>query len=229
MRWQTPVFISCIFLSLTQPSLADDNFERAWGRCSGQLPASPDQRVIACGVVLAAGPSGGGNRILPDGHTRGELLFWNAYYARGQAYLLVPQYSKAIVDLTKFINEASWEESGLPIAYGNRGFSFYKLGEYDRAIADLDAEEAEIKKQPLGPWKPGMTANLRGDIEMIQKNFGSALQHFQEFHNVYPNIPGVAEKIALARQLKEDPQSPVPSQPAPPPPSEACKMYPNLC
>jgi tetratricopeptide (TPR) repeat protein len=231
MRWRTVVLISCVSLSLVQLSLADDNFERAWGRCSQQLPASPDQRVKACGVVLAVGPSGGGNHILPDGRTRGELLFWGAYYARGQAYLLVPQYSKAIVDFTIFINHVSEDEGVLPIAYGNRGFSFYNLGEYDKAIADLDAAEAVLKKHQLGPDKPGSMANLRGDIEMIQKNFGSALRHFQEFHDLYPNTPGLTEKISLARQLKENPQSspPVIPRPAAPTPSEACKMYPNLC
>jgi hypothetical protein len=70
------------------------------------------------------------------------------------------------------------------------------------------------------------TAGMRGDIAMAMKKYELAAQFYESYAAAYPDVPGIAEKIALARRLEGQPNS---LAPAPPLLPDACKIYLNLC
>src|SRR5437868_12475002 len=69
----------------------DPRFDSAWGRCSHEIPASPAERKSACDIVIGAGKSGGGSKLVGS-MTRGELLYTLAFACRAKAYIELGDY-----------------------------------------------------------------------------------------------------------------------------------------
>jgi len=214
------------------------SFERNWSVCDIQSKPKPQaqERLEACNRVLAAGKSGGGVKDA-QGTPRGVELYYGAYFDRSQAYTDLHRYNDAVADATYFLSIAP-SIYGLKIvlgqAYANRALAYYYSGNYDKALADLDNQDAANREEFHGTTQDFLSAKLRGDVQMADGKYGAALAQYEAFAKVFPNDPGIAEKIYRARQLSNNPQLPTPVPvPLPPQssdnPNPACKMYPNLC
>jgi tetratricopeptide (TPR) repeat protein len=71
----------------------------------------------------------------------------DVYYARGQTYLALKQYSKAVADFTAAIGL----RPDFADAYYNRGLAYDRLKQHDKAAADY-SEVIRLKQgqpQPL--------------------------------------------------------------------------------
>jgi hypothetical protein len=136
--------IVSISLLVALPCAADSSFEDAWVKCGGFQGSPPptDEQITACNIVIAAGNEGGGMKDV-TGIPRGEMLFDLAFQQRGNAYLRAKEYSKALND---FIFWICRKEARIcmrmmtPGTYAQRATVYYNIGEYQKAISDLDAE-----------------------------------------------------------------------------------------
>ena len=76
----------------------------------------------------------------------------DVYYARGQTYLALKQYSKAVADFTAAIGL----RPDFADAYYNRGLAYDRLKQHDKAAADysevirLSKASAAVVRQELG-------------------------------------------------------------------------------
>ena len=104
------------------PAMAQD-YAQFSKQCYGS--GGPDQTIIACTAVIAAGLA-----------EKDDLAA--AFKSRGSAYDAKHQYEKAIDDYDRAVAINSTDAD----TFNNRGTSQRSLGHYDRAIADFDKATA---------------------------------------------------------------------------------------
>lgn len=224
LRAAAALAISAMF----SPSLAAIPYDDAWATCDRQLgrKPSPDEQLRACTAVLSRGRKGNVN----------DVVYVGAMRDRAHAYEQKKQYTSALADLDRFF-EAS---PGTPLKvfwpreHFYRAMIYFNIGRYEKAVADLDQAEklgclfpkVTDEGAHLCPAGPTMIADgsLRGDIAMQLKQYDLALTYYEFYSKKFPDTPGLAEKITLAKVLSRNPERPPPERiPV------ACKMYPNLC
>lgn len=138
-------------------ALAEGIFHAGWGGCRS---ADPQRRVEGCSVVIA--------------HLRSEPAHnkLTAYFNRGEAYLALGQYDKAVGDLSQALEFAPKSAQTL-IA---RAAAYKAKGDLDKAMADYDAALAASSKNAQASLGRGAIYYGKADYDKAIADFSQSIQ-----------------------------------------------------
>lgn len=169
---------------------------------------SPAQRIAACNYIVSLGERGNPNRI----------VYLGGIFGRGNGYCKSGQYIRGLADLDKTIEYSQQKhvaEVMLSNFYIARAKCRISARRFDEAMNDIDRS---FEKSPINAalLKSGMLtkdqaqkrkdswgANLRGDIAIGKGDYAAAEKYYEEAFKLTPNLKGIAEKLAAARELAE--------------------------
>lgn len=114
------------------------------------------------------------------------LLFY-AFYARGKAYAAVNEWQAALNDLNealKLAGELQVEDSALtatlPSVYGDRGFAYYNMDQFENAVRDYDQALAMDSQIACA------IHTLRADACLAKEDYPSALTSYDALIECQP-------------------------------------------
>ena len=135
---------------------------------------------------------------------------------RGNGYCKSGQYFRGLADLDKVIEYSQQKhvaEIMLSNFYVARARCEVQARRFDKAMNDIDrsfeknptmillkngSTKAQVEKS-----KDNWAANLRGDIAIGKGDYAAAVKYYEEAFKLTPNLKGIAEKLAAARELAE--------------------------
>jgi tetratricopeptide (TPR) repeat protein len=158
-------------------SSADPLYDRAYKTCVAPAPNTPPREWLeACNYTISTGVNGAG---LDD--SRNKAHFVASFWSQAQAYTQLKEYQNAIASWTKYfeMEQQYWTAKGVDyIAYISRAKIYRILGLTRDALSDLQkAEDADA--QQFGTFGCADIAEIRGDVAMEKKDYGSALKLYE--------------------------------------------------
>jgi tetratricopeptide (TPR) repeat protein len=163
LRIVPATFLAVITVAGLQTAIAQDTPDI--DACNGKNDASTQARIDGCTKLLDSGKYRGGNAVA-------------IYYNRGNGYLAIPDFDKAIADYT----QALAIKADHAAALNNRGLANAGKAQYDAAIADFDAA---IKLDP-GAIRYYNRGNVyldrasKADLATAKPDYGRAIEDFNE-------------------------------------------------
>jgi Tfp pilus assembly protein PilF len=124
---------------------------------------------------------------------KNSLALWNAelkrysipaaYNNRGDAYLALGQYQRAIEDYDKTIEL----DRDFAKAYNNRGLAYGDLGKYQLALEDFDASIRKNSNEPIAYFNRGNVFKALGDYQKAIEDYSKAIELNPRKADVYNN------------------------------------------
>lgn len=105
------------------------------------------------------------------------------YYARGDIYLQVGEYDKAIADYDKAVSL----EPQNPEMFIARGCVYVSMGDLTSAVADFDRAIAVKPTHAMAYANRGAAYSKLGDVERAIADYSSAIQYEPRYANSYAN------------------------------------------
>jgi len=109
----------------------------------------------------------------------------DAYYNRGNVYLKLDEYDKAIDDFT---NAIKYEKDSKSDTYGKRAFCYEKNGEHKLAITDYTKAIEKDEKNKVFYNNRGVIYAKMNEYDLALKDFQQALKIDAEYETAQKNI-----------------------------------------
>lgn len=106
----------------------------------------------------------------------------NIYYYRSWAYLQIDEYSRALIDINKYI-EAIGTESY--IALSLRSACYQGLGQYDKAIEDINKQIEQLPSYASFYRARGWQYEMLGDFQSALSDYSTAITLEEENYEYY--------------------------------------------
>ncbi len=114
-------------------------------------------------------------REQPTGVYSAEALFWNA-----DSYFNLKRYQQAATLFQRFIDQHPRHEL-IGAARYSLGWSFFQMGEFDKAIPPLQAFLRDYKPPPIAMFPYDVDTNLRiGDAYFATRDYGQAIDAYNK-------------------------------------------------
>jgi len=108
------------------------------------------------------------------------------YYNRGRVYSLLKRYDEAVADFQMSI-KLDAPDFGYR-ANGNIGLIYYKQGQYDKALAALDASIASTDAKADAFYLRGETYTALSKYEAAIADYQSAVSRFPQYDSAYQSL-----------------------------------------
>ena len=105
------------------------------------------------------------------------------YYARGDIYLQVGEYDKALADYDKAVSL----EPQNPEMFIARGCVYVSMGDLTSAVADFDRAIAVKPTNAMAYANRGAAYSKLGDVQRAIEDYSSAIQYEPRYANSYAN------------------------------------------
>ncbi len=106
----------------------------------------------------------------------------NIYYYRSWAYLQIDEYSRALIDINKYI-EATGTESYIALAL--RSVCYQGLGQYDKAIEDINKQIEQLPSYASFYRARGWQYEMLGDFQSALSDYSTAITLEEENYEYY--------------------------------------------
>jgi len=136
----------------------------------------------------------------PNGTFTPEAIFWNA-----DSYFNLKKYQSAIIWYQRFIDRYPNHEL-IGAARYSLGWSYFQLGDFERAIAPLQAFLRDYKPPPIALFPYDVDTNLRiGDAYFGLRQYSQAIDAYSKVTNAQLGGDYAQYQIAMAYDRAQQP------------------------
>lgn len=121
----------------------------------------------------------------------------NIYYYRSLAYLQIDEYSRALIDINKYI-EATGTASSMALAL--RSACYQGLGQYDKAIEDINKQIEQLPSYAFFYRARGWQYEMLGDFQSALSDYSTAitLEEDYEYYYMRSRLYFLQDKLELS-------------------------------